>query len=81
MGFLDKLIDRFKRENSKSNTAAAGYNPRAGAVSLLPQYGAAPLNIAAVYRCVEILSNSVANFLKSVTAYLGQIQTRACIIC
>ena len=61
MGFLDKLIDRFKRENSKTNTAAAGYNPRAGAVSLLPQYGAAPLNIAAVYRCVEILSNSVAN--------------------
>lgn len=61
MGILDKLIDRFKRENSKTNTAAAGYNPRAGAVSLLPQYGAAPLNIAAVYRCVEILSNSVAN--------------------
>lgn len=61
MGFLDKLINRFKRENSKTNTAAAGYNPRAGAVSLLPQYGAAPLNIAAVYRCVEILSNSVAN--------------------
>ena len=61
MGFLDKLIDRFQRENSKTNTAAAGYNPRAGAVSLLPQYGAAPLNIAAVYRCVEILSNSVAN--------------------
>ncbi|MBR5278587.1 MAG: phage portal protein [Clostridia bacterium] len=61
MGFLDKLIDRIKRENSKTNTAAAGYNPRAGAVSLLPQYGAAPLNIAAVYRCVEILSNSVAN--------------------
>lgn len=61
MEFLDKLIDRFKRENSKTNTAAAGYNPRAGAVSLLPQYGAAPLNIAAVYRCVEILSNSVAN--------------------
>ena len=61
MGFLDKLIDRFKRETSKTNTAAAGYNPRAGAVSLLPQYGAAPLNIAAVYRCVEILSNSVAN--------------------
>lgn len=61
MGFLDKLIDRFKRENSKTNTAAAGYNPRAGVVSLLPQYGAAPLNIAAVYRCVEILSNSVAN--------------------
>ena len=61
MGFLDKLIDRFKRENSKTNTAAAGYNPRAGAVSLLPQFGTAPLNIAAVYRCVEILSTSVAN--------------------
>lgn len=61
MGFLDKLIDRFKRENSKTNIAAAGYNPRAGAAVKLPQYGAAPLNIAAVYRCVEILSNSVAN--------------------
>ena len=61
MGFLDKLIARFKRENSQTNTPAAGDNPRAGAVSLLPQYGAAPLNIAAVYRCVEILSNSVAN--------------------
>lgn len=61
MGFLDKLIDRFKRENSKTNIAAAGYNPRAGAVSLLPQFGTAPLNIAAVYRCVEILSTSVAN--------------------
>ena len=47
MGFLDKLIDRFKREKSKTNTAAAGYNPRAGAVSRLLQYIAAPLNMAA----------------------------------
>ena len=62
MGIIDKLITAIKRESSKTNTnAAAVYNPRAGAVSLLPQYGAAPLNIAAVYRCVEILSNSVAN--------------------
>lgn len=61
MGIIDKLITAIKRENSKTNTnAAVGYNPRAGAVSLLPQYGAAPLNIAAVYRCVEVLSNSVA---------------------
>lgn len=61
MGIIDKLITAIKRESSKTNTnAAAGYNPRAGAVSLLPQYGAAPLNIAAVYRCVEVLSNSVA---------------------
>ena len=61
MGIIDKLITAIKRESSKTNTnAAAVYNPRAGAVSLLPQYGAAPLNIAAVYRCVEVLSNSVA---------------------
>ena len=61
MGIIDKLITAIKRENSKTNTnVAVGYNPRAGAVSLLPQYGAAPLNIAAVYRCVEVLSNSVA---------------------
>ncbi len=61
MGIIDKLITAIKRENSKTNTSSAvGYNPRAGAVSLLPQYGAAPLNIAAVYRCVEVLSNSVA---------------------
>ena len=61
MGIIDKLITAIKRESSKTNTnAAAVYNPRTGAVSLLPQYGAAPLNIAAVYRCVEVLSNSVA---------------------
>ena len=62
MGIFEKLIAALKRENSKTTTIAdAGYNPRTGAVSLLPQFGAAPLNIAAVYRCVEILSNSVAN--------------------
>lgn len=61
MGLIDNLINRFKRESSKTNTnAAAVYNPRAGAVSLLPQYEVMPLNIGAVYRCVEILSNSVA---------------------
>ena len=61
MGLIDNLINRFKRESSKTNTnAAAGYNPRAGAVSLLPQYEVMPLNIGAVYRCVEILSNGVA---------------------
>lgn len=61
MGIIDKLITAIKRESSKTNTnAAAGYNPRAGAVSLLPQYEVMPLNIGAVYRCVEILSNGVA---------------------
>lgn len=61
MGIIDKLITAIKRESSKTNTnAAAVYNPRAGAVSLLPQYEVMPLNIGAVYRCVEILSNGVA---------------------
>ena len=61
MGIIDKLITAIKRESSKTNTnAAAVYNPRAGAVSLLPQYEVMPLNIGAVYRCVEVLSNGVA---------------------
>jgi len=61
MGIIDKLITAIKRESSKTNTnAAAVYNPRAGAVSLLPQYEVMPLNSGAVYRCVEILSNGVA---------------------
>ena len=61
MGIFETFINKFRRESTKTNQTAAGYSPRTGAVSIWQQFGAVPLNVAAVYRCVEILSNSVAN--------------------
>lgn len=59
MGVLDSIRNLFRRS---STTAAATptATPRTGAVSLLPVNGTA-LNVATVYRCVNLLADSVAN--------------------
>lgn len=61
MGFLDSIRNLFKRsEAAESKAANAPFTtPRTGGVPLLPT-GAA-LNIATVYRCVNLLADSVAN--------------------
>lgn len=61
MGFLDSIRNLFKRSEAVESGAAnaAFTTPRTGGVPLLPT-GAA-LNIATVYRCVNLLADSVAN--------------------
>ena len=61
MGFLDSIRNLFKRSEALESEAAnaAFATPRTGGVPLLPT-GAA-LNIATVYRCVNLLADSVAN--------------------
>lgn len=61
MGFLDSIRNLFKRSEAVESEAAnaAFTTPRTGGVPLLPT-GAA-LNIATVYRCVNLLADSVAN--------------------
>lgn len=61
MGFLDSIRNLFKRSEAVESGAAnaASTTPRTGGVPLLPT-GAA-LNIATVYRCVNLLADSVAN--------------------
>lgn len=60
MGFLSNIRNIFKRSTGTGKQQADDtYAPRSGAVSLLTNTTA--LNIATVYRCVNLLSDSVAN--------------------
>ena len=69
MKFIDNIISKLKREKPQS---ANTFNPRTGAVSLIQTANENPLNIGAVFRCVEVLSNSVANLpLRYLTAKNG----------
>ena len=58
MKLLDTIKAKIKREAPRINRE---YNPRTGAVSLFGAVSETPLNIAAVFRCIEVLSNSVAS--------------------
>ena len=55
---LNRLKKIFKRSNSGS--APVGYSPRTGSVPQLLVHGDA-LNVATVYRCVNLLADAVAN--------------------
>lgn len=59
MGVFDNIKNIFRR-SSTTSTATSTATPRTGAVSLLPVNGNA-LNVATVYRCVNLLADAVAN--------------------
>lgn len=59
MGVLDSIRNLFRR--SSTEAAAPTATPRTGAVSLLPVNGGSALNVATVYRCVNLLADAVAN--------------------
>lgn len=55
MGFFKRFIGLFKRESGDVTSA------RAGAISLFDSSLTTPMAVATVYRCVKLLSESVAN--------------------
>lgn len=58
MGVLENIKNIFRR--SSDTAAVPTTTPRTGAVSLLPVSGG-ELNVATVYRCVNLLADAVAN--------------------
>lgn len=62
MKILDNIRNLFRRSTASEvkATDTTSATPRTGGVSLLPVSGSA-LSIAAVYRCVNLLADSVAN--------------------
>jgi len=58
MGVLQQLRRIFKREASPSSSVEV---PDFGNATLLYPFGTGPLHVATVYRCVDLLANSVAN--------------------
>ena len=58
MGLLDRISNIFRRSLPATSSNAT---PRAGAVSLLPVTDGNAMNVAAVYRCVNLLADAVAN--------------------
>lgn len=58
MEIFKKIKNIFKRDASgeSGNTCS----PRSGGISFLPNFGGDPMSVAAVYRCVDLLSNKVA---------------------
>ena len=60
MGFIDNVRNLFRRNaGNRDKTAAAVKTPREGGVWVHPSGTA--LNVATVYRCVNLLADSVAN--------------------
>lgn len=61
MGFFDNIRNLFSRSAPAGGNAAGatGSVPRTGGVLVLP--GASAMNVATVYRCVNLLADSVAN--------------------
>ena len=62
MGFIDNIRNLFRRSTTAEGGAAntTGATPRTGGVPLLTTTAGA-LNVATVYRCVNLLADSVAN--------------------
>jgi len=58
MGFWQHIVNYFKRE---TKSGAPSYVPRIGATSLLIYGDSAAMCVATVFRCVKLLSESVAN--------------------
>ena len=63
MGFFRYILDYFKRETAAAGKAAAGQplTPRQGGTWWPAYTGQTALCVATVYRCVKLLSESVAN--------------------
>ncbi len=57
MNFWHHIVSYFRRENGSDVTP---YTPRYGATSLFPVKGSA-MSVATVFRCVKLLSESIAN--------------------
>ena len=57
MKFWHHIVSYFRRENGSDVTP---YTPRYGATSLFPVKGSA-MSVATVFRCVKLLSESIAN--------------------
>lgn len=60
MGFFDNIRSIFKRGTDNTAAQETASPARTGAVSLLTSYGA-EMQISTVYRCVNLLADSVAN--------------------
>jgi HK97 family phage portal protein len=62
MGFFNDIFKLFKRSAAAEKTTGVSvYSPRTGSTSLLYVDGDTALNVATVYRCVKLISESVAN--------------------
>ena len=62
MGFLQHILNFFRREVSASDTTTGTESTaRAGGVPLFQYGGGTAMSIATVFRCVKLLSESVAN--------------------
>lgn len=71
MRILDRIKNLFSREAAPTDNSAL-YAPRSGATLLYPT-GRRPLNVAAVYRCVNLLADSVANLRLQYMRKKGEI--------
>lgn len=61
MGIIRSFLGIFKRSADNTAPASDPGTPRTGGVDLLALTGQGALSVAAVYRCVNLLADSVAN--------------------
>lgn len=71
MGLFQYLKRMFSYEASVGNGMAAA--PRVGGAAMLYPSGSSPLHVATVYRCVDLLANSVANLRLQYMRKKGEI--------
>ena len=75
MNFWQHIINYFSRE-SNGNNASGRTTPRTGASSLLVYSDQMAMSVATVFRCVKLLSESVANLPIQYQKRQGDIFTR-----
>ena len=71
MGLFQYLKRMFSREASDGSGMVA--TPRVGGAAMLYPSGSSPLHVATVYRCVDLLANSVANLRLQYMRRKGEI--------
>ena len=71
MGLFQYLKRMFSREASEGSGMVA--TPRVGGAAMLYPSGSSPLHVATVYRCVDLLANSVANLRLQYMRKKGEI--------
>ncbi|WP_297261571.1 phage portal protein [uncultured Prevotella sp.] len=71
MGLFQYLKRIFSREASDGSGMVA--TPRVGGAAMLYPSGSSPLHVATVYRCVDLLANSVANLRLQYMRRKGEI--------
>lgn len=71
MGLFQYLKRMFSREASDGSGMVA--TPRVGGAAMLYPSGSSPLHVATVYRCVDLLANSVANLRLQYMRKKGEI--------